>query len=77
VQFTRELPGARAELGELGIEDLRAGVVLDGAAPSSREGSARAGETGLGGGTSVPWPLEALLLTFGLAAGGIAIVRRT
>jgi hypothetical protein len=78
VQFVRELPGGRAELAELGIEDLRAGVVLDGAAPSSaREASARAGETGLGGAPSLAWPVEALLLTVGLAAGGLALVRRT
>jgi hypothetical protein len=73
----RELPGSRADLAELGIEDLRAGVVLDGGAPSSRAASARAGETGLGDAPSLPWAVEALLLTFGLAAGGIALVRRT
>ena len=75
VQFVRDLPGARAELGELGIEDLRAGVVLGGGAPSTPgAASARAGETG---GASLAWPFEALLLTVGLAAGGLALVRRT
>jgi hypothetical protein len=78
VQFVKGLPGARAEIGELGIEDLRAGVVLGGdAAVAPGAASARAGETGVGGGSSLAWPFEALLLTVGLAAGGLALVRRT